>query len=213
MALGNVHENSDFDVMVGARTGRIFTVRGFCIALFWPLGLLQRRVGIKKHPRDKVCFSHFVTPKSYTLRPPYNDYWKNLYERLVPVYGREAAVRDFFRANAWASRGKIFNVMPAGRQEKYWQDIDSNSPGGILKYTTRSFRNSFEFVLGGRIGDWVEKFAKKLQLARIGVEKSRERGETLYKPRLRFDDEELEFHPDTRRIEEMLNKTKSSPHS
>lgn len=214
MALGNVHEDSDFDVILGVRPGRIFTVRGFCITFFGPLGLLQRRVGIKKSSRDKICFNHFVTPKSYTLRPPYNEYWRGLYQNIVPVYGRAEAVRNFFRANEWAPRSKIFNAMPAGRQEKYWQDIDSNHQGGILKYTTRGFRIFFEFVLGGRVGDWIEKIAKKFQLLRIGIEKSIKRGEVVYKPRLRFDDEELEFHPDTRRIEEMIsNQTKSFPRS
>lgn len=193
LAMGNVHENSDFDVIVGARSGRIFTVRAFCIFIFGILGV-RRRGTDGKDPAsagssDKVCFSHFVTPAAYRLSPPYNDYWVKLYQNLVPVYGREESVRDFFAANGWAPRKEIFD-------EKYWSPA-----GGILKYTTGIFRGFFEFVFWGSVGRVFEKFVKSIQVKRIEKSLKRDAG---FKPRLRFNDEELEFHPDTRRIEEML---------
>lgn len=189
LALGNVHPDSDFDVIVGVRTGRIFTVRGFCIALFWPLGLLRRRSDLKKLSSDKICFNHFVTEKSYTLSPPYNVYWQELYRNLVPVYGKEAATELFFTANKWSGRKEVFV------RKEFWSPAKFNP--------VRAF---FELALSGWAGNLVEWLAKKAQLSRIGIEKSIERGESVYKPRFRYDDEELEFHPDTRRIEEMVER-------
>jgi len=196
LALGNVHSDSDFDVIVGARQGRIFTVRFFCIVLFGFLGIRRRGVDHKGVASDKICFNHFVTPKSYRLRPPHNIYWRELYKSLVPVYGSEEAVKIFFKANDWAPRDKIFD-------EKYWWNTSFNPVGDISKYTAWSFRTFFEFVLRGRLGRVFEKFMKNIQTRRIEKSLKRDAG---FKPRLRYDNEELEFHPDTRRIEGMVKK-------
>ncbi|MCP6720401.1 MAG: hypothetical protein KJI72_03750, partial [Patescibacteria group bacterium] len=144
---------------------------------------------LKKLSSDKICFNHFVTEKSYTLSPPYDDYWKKLYQNVVPVLGKEEAVYAFFAANKWSDRAEVFV------KKEFWKSIKFNP--------VRAF---FEFLLRGRFGDLIEKIAKKLQMSRIGTEKSRERGELGFKPRLIYSDEELEFHPDTRRIEEIVKK-------
>ncbi len=185
LALGNVHENSDFDVIVGARQGRIFTVRAFCVFVFGILGLRRKGIDHKAASSDKVCFNHFVTPSGYKLSPPYNDYWKKLYQNLVPVYGRKKKIEDFFAANDWLEK------EPTLRWE-YFQGTVFNPVRIIL-----------EFILHEFFGDIFEKFVKKIQLERIKKSLKRDAG---YKPRLKYDDNELEFHPDTRRIEEMLNK-------
>ncbi len=185
LALGNVHENSDFDVIVGVRAGRIFTVRAFCLFIFGALGLRRKGKDGKAASSDKVCFSHFVTPAAYRLSPPYNDYWRALYHGIAPVYGREKAVREFFKANDWVG-GK-----PAADWKRFKPTIFN--PARIF----------LEFVLHEFLGDIFEKFVKKIQLERIKKSLKRDAG---YKPRLRYDDEELEFHPDTRRIEEMLKQ-------
>ena len=206
LALGNVHENSDFDVIVGARAGRIFTVRAFCLLIFGTLGLRRRGMDGKAASSDKICFNHFVTPTAYRLSPPHNDYWRKLYQNLVPVYSGEEAVRKFFKANeGWAPRSEKASSGREVFDEKYWQP-----QGGILKYTTPVFRNFFEWLLKGFLGNVFEKFLKSVQVKRIRRSLKRDTG---FKPRIRYDDEELEFHPDTRRIEEMLGGTKPLPPS
>lgn len=187
LAFGNVHEKSDFDVIVGAKGGRIFTVRAFCIFIFGILSLRRRGIDHKSVSSDKVCFNHFVTPESYCLSPPYNNYWIKLYENLEPVYGKEGAVREFFEANSeWAPRTKIFNTV-------HWR---SEKPDLIKKI--------LEFILSGPLGTFFENFTKKIQVSVI--KKGIENGALGYKPRIRYDNEELEFHPDTRRIEKYLQK-------
>src|SRR3989338_11530370 len=100
LATGNINEDSDFDVIVGVRQGRIFTVRFFCWLVFGIFGWWA------KHPnksKDRLCFNHFVTPAAYRLSPPHNEYWRNLYQKLVPVYGEPAIIQKFFDANKdWA---------------------------------------------------------------------------------------------------------------
>ena len=62
-----------------------------------------------------------------------------------------------------------------------------------------------EFALRGGFGNKAELILKKIQIARI--EKSLRGDPAGYKPRIKYGDDELEFHPDTRRIEGFINKS------
>lgn len=184
MATGNVHKDSDFDVIVGSEYGRIFTVRFFAAAFFGLLGWRRKKLSHHESARDMICLNHFVTEKSYRLSPPHNAYWQMLYRRLVPVFGSDGDIREFLRANSdWA--GEI-----------------SVSTADLRYFGRQPARGArvIESVLSGRLGDAVEDFLKRFQISRI------ERGlgdkNAFYKPRIRYGDNELEFHPDTRRIEE-----------
>ncbi len=185
LAFGNAHEDSDFDVIVGAREGRIFTVRIFCLLIFGLLGLRRQGTDSKKLSSDKVCFNHFVTPPAYKLSPPYDDYWRGLYQNLVPVYGRKKKIESFFSANDWTG-GELVVDWARFKPTKF-------NPARIF----------LEFVLHEFLGDVFEKLVKKTQLERIEESLKRDIG---YKPRIRYNDKELEFHSDTRRIEETLNR-------
>lgn len=185
LATGNVSENSDFDVIVGARQGRIFTVRGLLWFLF---GVLRwRRGGLthKSEAKDKICLNHFVTSKSYKLKPPYNAYWQGLYRSLVPVFGEAEKINEFFRANDWLKPKREYIV----------RDPRHSSKGklGIIKF--------FESGLF----DWFWKFFENLQRSiQLKLIKSSVKTSLGYKPRIVYNDNELEFHPDTKRIEAML---------
>lgn len=182
MALGNAKPDSDFDVIIGTRYGRIFTVRFLAVLLF---GIFGWRAIHKKHHsagdvKNKICFNHFVTSKSYRLAPPYNEYWKNLYKHLIPIYGGKQQIEKFVLDNAGWVGG--FNSQP---------DYSRLNSG-------KSFiESTMEFLLNRGLGDFIEKMLKKLQVWKI--EKGIKAGTLGYKPRIRHCDEELEFHPDTRR--------------
>lgn len=190
MALGNVTPNSDFDVIVGVRSGRIFTARFFSILIFGLFGLRRKRLDHREAAADKICLNHFVTPETYRLSPPYNEYWRRLYSNLVPVFGSQNKIADFFRANSiW------LNVK--NKTEKFY-DFDLR-----YKYKTPSrFKLFSENILNGSFGDFFEKFLKRLQVKRI--EKGLKNGETGYQPRIIYNDQELEFHPDTKRMQYFL---------
>lgn len=189
LAFGKVHENSDFDVIVGVRPGRIFTVRFFCFLLFGFFGVRRDKLDHDEALRDKICFNHFVAPAGYKLRPPYNIYWEKLYQNLAPVYGRKTAVQDFFKANEFLTKGAVHSF------EKFAE----------AKFNF--FRVLCESIFGGPFGDFFEKSLKKIQISRIG--KALKIYGTGFSPRLRFDDDELEFHPDTARIGKIIEELQS----
>jgi len=190
MALGNVHQDSDFDVIVGVKSGRIFTARFFCILMFGLLGKRRQKLSHKEAASDKICFNHFITPKSYRLKPPYNAYWQELYKNLVPIYGSKEKIQEFFKANDWIGERVYGDDL---RHEFY----ESSPVGKFL-----------EKILSGRLGDFKERILKQIQIKRI--KKSLKDGlgfdhaERGFEPRLIYSDDELEFHPDTLRINRLI---------
>lgn len=182
MALGDINPSSDFDVTIAARRGRIFTVRFLTAAIFEIIGRRRRKHDSKENSKDKVCLNHFITENSYRLAPPHGSYWKLLYLRNVPIIGQKEALAKFAQANEdWIGR-----PIPLFEDRRY-------RPARFSL-----IRSAGELVLGGRIGDWLEKILKKIQVRRI------EKGlsdQNVYKPRMRFDDEELEFHPNMAKCE------------
>ncbi len=180
LATGNMREESDFDVLIGVRTGRIFTVRFFCWLLFGMFGWRRGKHDVHVTASDKICLNHFITPAAYRLAPPYNEYWKRLYSMLVPVYGSCEKIQPFFNANAdWL-----------GEQRTCSADYRRNYEKPILAV------RFFEAICSGWLGNVLESTLKSIQLRHI--KKSETSG---YKPRIIVNDNELEFHPDTRRIE------------
>lgn len=186
MATGNVNPDSDFDVIVGAKTGRIFTARFFAVLIFGIFGWRRRKLSHKETASDKICLNHFITPASYKLSPPHNDYWRNLYLNLVPLFGNSDTINRFLIANAeWLGETRAY-------QDDLRHRYQSSSRYKILK----------EWILSGSFGDWMEKILRHFQISRI--ERSLRGDSRQYKPRIIYTDSELEFHPDTRRIENFL---------
>lgn len=182
---GNMNEDSDFDVIVGVRQGRIFTTRMLCFIGFGMFGLWAKHPGKSK---NRFCFNHFVTPAAYRLSPPYNEYWKNLYDSLVPIYGKSEIIQKFYDANAdWMGERRIYQNDTRHKYKK-----------------SNWIKKSREWMLAGKLGDWLEKKLKTIQIKKIEADlKIRH----TYKPRIIFNDNELEFHPHTKRIEEYLKNT------
>lgn len=202
LATGNMRKESDFDVIVGVRQGRIFTARFFCWLIFGMLGWrakhpnlinslpLQYYVVLKwRHSsKDKICFNHFVAPKAYRLSPPYNEYWENLYQSLISVYGEPVTIQKFFDANVdWLKERRIYK----GDQRHIYRKK------GLAARIQ-------EWILGGWLGDQLEKL-KFIQIYFI----ERSFKNAGHKPRIIYNDNELEFHPHTQRIEEYVARLKN----
>jgi len=185
LAMGNIRKDSDFDVVIGARHGRIFTVRFLSAAVFGLFGWRRDKLSHGESASDKICLNHFVTPARYCLQPPYNAYWQKLYENLVPIAGDKEKINAFFIANVWLDK------------KRRYVNIDNRHifPDKSL------FAKLIERILSGRLGDFIEEKLKNWQIKRI--EKGLKSG-LGYKPRVFYGDDELEFHPDTKRIEDML---------
>jgi len=188
MATGNVKPDSDFDVIAAVKKGRIFTARFFAVAFFGVLGWRRRKLSHREAAADKICLNHFVTEDSYRLTPPYNSYWIELYRNLVPVFGEVSRLRKFWLTNKdWL-----------GEIRDYRDDLRHRHREDSF------FKKAGQSLLGGSFGNLLEQVLKRIQVSRI--EKSLKSDPPGFKPRIRYSDDELEFHPDTKRIEEFINR-------
>lgn len=186
MAIGNVNDDSDFDIIAGVRAGRIFTARFFAIMVLALFGWRRTKIDHRESARDKICLNHFITPASYRLSPPHNEYWQILYKNLVPVFGGTDDINTFWMAN------------------KDWMETIPNYRDD-LRHQYRSsavLTQIIEKILGGSMGDWLENLLKKTQIRRISS--GLKQGIAGYQPRIIYNDNELEFHPDTKRIQDFL---------
>lgn len=186
LAAGRLHEKSDFDVIVGVKQGRIFTARFFAVLFFELFGWRRSKLDEKIEASDKICMNHFVTPRNYRLSPSHNEYWNHLYQNLVPVLGDESAIQAFFAANNWMSPPRAYE-----RDHRY------------LGQDSSLLKKFLEWLLSGRFGNKVEKILKEEQIRRIQSGLPQSLG---HKPRFIYSDDELEFHPDTSRIEKILKE-------
>jgi len=187
LATGRMHENSDFDVLVLARQGRIFTTRAACIIAFGFFGWRRKKGESGVAAKDKICLNHFATPAAYCLAPPHNAYWRMLYASLVPVCGDPRTIQEFYDANQdWMGMRRIYRD-------------DSRH----LYKKSSTAKTVLEKIAGGKLGALCEDALKKIQMRRIngGVE-----SQAGFKPRIIANDAELEFHPDTARIEAYLGR-------
>ncbi len=147
MATGKINEQSDFDVILGVKRGRVFT------AWFLSSFMFQLR-GWREHPgvnkSNRVAMAHLATPGGYELTPPYDAYWENLYRRIVPAMGNETLIEEFFRTNLWMNPPREYK-----RDEKY------------LGSATSGVKMFLEFLLGGKLGNFAENILKKMLVKRL----------------------------------------------
>lgn len=197
MATGEIHEKSDFDVIVGARQGRIFTARFFAVVFFQLFGWRRSKLNEKEAASDKICMNHFVTPRSYRLSPLHNTYWNHLYQNLIPILGNEESISNFFKANDWMKALRIYPTSSSGLRGASKRDPRYL---GHLRSLPKRF---LESVLHGSFGARVERILREDQIKRIESGLPQTLG---YKPRFIYNDDELEFHPDTSRIEKILKE-------
>ncbi|MEK7512690.1 MAG: hypothetical protein AAB601_00645 [Patescibacteria group bacterium] len=182
MALGNVTASSDFDLLIGVRHGRLFSARYFALALFATFGVRRTNDREDSSP-NKLCLNHLVTEASYG-KPPWNRYRRELYRNLVPLSGKRDALAAFREAN-----------RPAGPPAT--DECDLRYVGGPPSAAARFL----EFVLGGRLGDLVERtIAAPVARRRLNRYLARReyRGLSTSASRVVISNEELEFHFDLR---------------
>ncbi|MBI5732437.1 hypothetical protein HY967_00555 [Candidatus Jorgensenbacteria bacterium] len=175
MAFGNIHNQSDFDVLVGVKEGRMFTTRYLTILVFSLLGA-RRLDDLEESSPNKLCFNHFVTKKSLT-KPPFNYYRSQLYRNLIPLWGTDASIKSFIEANLWAGTNDA--ILSDQRH---------------LPHRNNIIKKILEFKLNGRLGDIIEnKIARAIAKRRLEsyYEKHKQSG-----GRVVINDTELEFHFD-----------------
>ncbi|MDP2647757.1 MAG: hypothetical protein Q8P35_00725 [Candidatus Yanofskybacteria bacterium] len=191
MAINNSHGESDFDILVITKAGRLYTCRillSFLTALFG-----VRRTKDDKIAPDKFCFNHYLTDANLFI-PSESLYNAQTYVNLKPVFVCEGVWVKFFLDNLWLNK-YVYHFQPQG--EARFRTVQ---PGRLMRNT-----NAFlEALLNTPIGTLIEKVLSDYQQRRIRL------NPVTYSPggRTVFTDEQLEFHPhsEERKILDNYNK-------
>ena len=172
LALEGAGEKSDFDVLVIARAGRLYTCRLILSGLASLMG--ARRTWRDKVAPDKFCFNHYVTTDGLGIRHR-SLYVAHGLAALVPVMDR-GYTRRLAQANEW-----VQDFLPPLADTEYVRR--SVRPSRILSVV----RGILEVVLNA----WPERLLRAWQQRRIArTPATHEKG-----GRIIADDRELEFHP------------------
>lgn len=139
-----VEENSDIDLLVVAKPGRIFIARLFLTLMTHVAGM--RRYGDKVEGR--FCLSFYLTSDNLNLTPlllrPHDIYMGFWALALLPIYGDEWVYTDFKRFNEqWMQQ---YFVDWTERNEKY--DVKGKKKNILGRI--------WQFILKRRFGDWLE---------------------------------------------------------
>jgi len=176
LAISNSREDSDIDLLIITKKGRIFTVRFFLTVLLDLIG--ERRKPGKK--TQKICLNHYLTEDSLEVKYPslYNAY---SYLHLLPIINRENVFEKFRKTNRWIKNYIIF-----------W-GLTSRAPFEIERPSRLAI--FFEKKLAGSFGDFLEKRLKDSQIKR----KEKKYPSPLIKGggRVILEDGLIELHPDS----------------
>ena len=179
LAMNNTRENSDIDLLIVTKTGRIWTCRGLITIFSHLIG--RRRHGVLT--KDRFCLNHYLTEKS--LKIPYKSlYNAQTYAHLTPFWqSRNNLYKRFQKANQWVSEYLTFYPVNI---KGYLREIKSNC-------FFKDIRELKEFILEGIIGNFIEYILKKIQQTRI------KKDPLTYQSggRVVFSDNQLEFHPNS----------------
>lgn len=171
------HKDSDLDVLLVTKAGRIWTVR-FIVTVILDLFRLRRRP--TGPTRDLVCLNHYLAEDGLAL--PYQSLYTALeYAHVGPLIGEKVCTR-FREANrVWI--------------EKYLARLLPDDVNNLKQVQKSAVLNTFkllgEFLLGGATGKSLELWLGKRQKERINKNEEN----TSVGGRIVASPLHLEFHP------------------
>ncbi len=153
VAMGTADKDSDIDILIIARKGRIFLVRVLSVLV---LSLFRLR-RTKKKINNKICLSFYLADDNLNLEKiaiKDDIYLVNWLNNLIPVYDPDDLHEDVLRANGWVN--------------KYLVNGLKNVESGKWKVESgKWFKGLIEKMWGGEYGNLLEKQAKGAQLAKM----------------------------------------------
>jgi hypothetical protein len=182
-------ENSDIDVFIVAREGRIWIVR-FFTTIFLNIFFLRRHGNKIK---DRICLSFYCSDKYLNLRDIqisnrpdiYLIYWLS---QLTLIYDVDDVVVKLERANNWI-------------KEYVSNSLIENSDKDLLvegNKFSKSFKGFFEKAWKSSYGDLVEKQLSEMQKVKMKMNLYSKQNEN--NANVIINDKMLKFHENDRRV-------------
>ena len=181
----NTKKASDLDLLVVLKSGRLWLGRLLLTGLVALIG--QRRHGEKT--QDRLCLNCYLADERLEITAdakPRDWHAAQEYSRLAPLLEIKNEVHEnFTRQNQWLADFLEHYPWPNG----------ANAHKIISPTAYSFFRRSLEWLLGGTMGDGLEKFTGTWQKKRINQKR---RGEEPGRDQVFINDECLMFHPQSK---------------
>lgn len=187
VAEGRASRKSDIDLLIITRQGRIFTVRLLVLVLACLCGSKRSKDENKPHP-GKFCLNQFTTDQylksAADAQKPNVAFFSPSGTAAILMLGDSRLFSELKAARAGWEREREINF------DQYFK-----SPVEDLFPTRRTVPGwagqSLEWFFGRSLGDWVERRARSLQVARI----NKDERTAKYRDSIVFNDQEMRFHP------------------
>ncbi len=189
LGYGVVDEDSDIDVFIVVKQGRLFIARALATMY---LGLVRMR-RTKKKIKNKICLSFYVADNNLNLEKTaitndiYLVYWLN---NLIPVYDPNNLHQEIIKENNWAKK-YLVNGLQDFSSSYHWRIYNTKF--------SQAIKNFFEKTWASAYGDLIEKQAKEMQLVKMKMNFRSVQNEN--DTRVIVNDEMLKFHENDRREE------------
>jgi len=208
LAIGNIKESSDIDLLIITKKGRIFTTR-FFVNLIGILTGQKRPKNEKKSHAGKFCFNYFTT-EDYLKIPmgrgeKIDKYCAENYSKSILISGDQQLFKRFFEVNKELFTKHCSVIARSRSNEAIYHErlprLDSSSKS--MAPTSPSYeghgrddrhliiRKILESILITKFGDWLEKRLKTYQIAKIESDSRTQQYPNL----ITYNDRELRFHP------------------
>ena len=157
LPIGAARRESDIDVLLVARAGRLYTMRFVAVAVATLCGFYRSRENVA----NQLCLSFSLTEKALDIMPlaktggdPHLQFWL---ANAHVISERDRVFDIFWRANA-----TFLTPLPNARLRRLPKPVRPPRVLAIL-------RDAAERLLAGSFGDRVESWARNLQMRRFAA--------------------------------------------
>ncbi|MBU1178524.1 hypothetical protein KJ903_04925 [Patescibacteria group bacterium] len=160
IAYDNADDDSDIDLFIIIKPGRIWTARMI-------VTLITSLLGVRRHGdkiKDRACLSFYITERAldlaqlaHTTPDTHFMYWIT---QIAPIFSLNNTQSTFWQANNWIKKHLPNSTSYQG------VDYQRQVTNGVL---TNLVRRMEEKILSGWVGDKLEEKLKKLQLKKMSA--------------------------------------------
>lgn len=149
LAVLNISNNADFDYMLVAAKGRVWTARAFAL-------LFNRMVRLFGH----IICPNLIVSESALEWPLHDLYSARELIQMIPISGMDV-YRDVMQANSWVAEFVPQSSLCDSRAKT------ATNPRGALRGVATTIKRFFEFPLRGKLGDYFESWEMTRKIARF----------------------------------------------
>jgi hypothetical protein len=153
LAMSNSSEESDIDLLIITKNGRLWTSRLFAY-LFIAFSGIQTRRPFDRNQKDKLCLNMWLDESDLVWRSPRNVYTAHEIGQILPLINKDGIYEEFLEKNKWIL--------------KYWPNSVK-----IQSSKVKSKNQTFRPGITETLAFWLQRKHMKSKMTREVITKTR----------------------------------------